>query len=462
MTSCPSCNAQNDPGNRFCDQCGTRLSGAAVPVATPPPPQPAAAQRCPACGADVLPGEAFCESCGASLQAVPPAPAAAAFQPTILATPVPAPPAPADAALQPTLPATPAPTPREGLCWSCGAAVLPGERFCENCGADLLAAPVAPPPPPPAVEAAPPSPPPAVEAAPPSPPPAVEAAPPPPPPAVEAAPPPPPPAIEAAPPPPPSVDLTARRTELEQEIARQQQIIGQFEQMQATFGAATPAAVIAGLGEARTVLARAEADLAALPPPAPAVDPAVVKGLEDEIARQRQIIAQFEQMQATFGAATPAAVVAGLNDARAALTRAEADRAALGGTSAPVVVAASATPPVAPPPPPTPPAGPRLVVADGGQVLLLPTDKTEMTVGREDPVSNIYPEIDLTPYGGEQGGVSRQHARLIKSGGQWMLSDLNSTNYTRLDGVRLEPNKPQPLHDGAKVQFGRVALTFHT
>jgi predicted amidophosphoribosyltransferase len=430
MTTCPSCNAQNDPGNRFCDQCGTRLSGATAPAAVPPPPpQSAAAQRCPACGANVLPGEAFCESCGANLQSAPSAPV----------TPAATPSAPADTAFQPTLPATPAPTPREGLCWSCGAAVLPGERFCENCGADLLAAPVAPPPP------------------------VVEAAPPPPPPAVEAAPPPPPPAVEAAPPPPPPVDLAARRTELEQEITRQQQIIGQFEQMQTTFGAATPAAVIAGLGEARAGLTRAEADLAALPPPTPTVDPAVVKGLEDEIARQRQIIAQFEQMQATFGAATPAAVVMGLNDARAALARAEADLAALsgGGTSAPVVAVVPAAHPVVPPPP-TPPVGPRLVVADGGQVLLLPTDKAEMTVGREDPVSNIYPEIDLTPYGGEQGGVSRQHARLIKSGGQWMLSDLNSTNYTRLDGVRLEPNKPQPLHDGAKVQFGRVVLTFHT
>ena len=434
MTTCPSCNAQNDPGNRFCDQCGTRLSAASPPAATPPPPQSAATQSCPACGANVLPGEAFCESCGASLQAAPPAPTAAAFQPT--------------------LPATPAPPPSEGLCWSCGAAVLPGERFCENCGADLLAAPAAPPPPP--VEAAPPPPP--VEAAPPPP---VEVAPPPPP--VEAAPPPPPPpAVEAAPPPPPPVDLTARRAELELEIARQQQIIGQFEQMQATFGAATPAAVIAGLSEARAALARTEANLAALPTPTPTVDPAVVKGLEDEIARQRQIIAQFEQMQATFGAATPTAVVTGLNDARATLARAEADLTTLG--VAPVV---AGIPPVTPaatpaaPPPPPPPAGPRLVVVDSGQVLLLPTDKNEVTIGREDPVSNIYPEIDLTPHGGEQGGVSRQHARLIHSGGQWMLYDLNSTNYTRLDGVRLEPNKPQPLHDGAKVQFGRVALTFH-
>jgi hypothetical protein len=246
--------------------------------------------------------------------------------------------------------------------------------------------------------------------------------------------------------------------------------------MQATFGAATPAAVTTGLAEARATLARAEADLAALQPPAPALDPAVVKGFEDEIARQQQIIAQFEQMQATFGAATPAAVTAGLAEARDALTRAEAGLAALGGpavSAPPVAPVAAPVAPVAPEPAPVPapipaapvpapaPAGPRLVVADGGVVLPLDGAKAESIVGREDPVSNIFPEIDLTPFGGEMGGVSRQHAKLSNAGGQWSITDLNSTNYTRLEGTRLEPNVATPLHDGAKVQFGRVVLTFH-
>jgi pSer/pThr/pTyr-binding forkhead associated (FHA) protein len=101
-------------------------------------------------------------------------------------------------------------------------------------------------------------------------------------------------------------------------------------------------------------------------------------------------------------------------------------------------------------------------VADGGQELPLPLDKAEIIVGREDPVSNIFPEVDLTPFGGEMGGVSRQHAKLTHSGGQWMLTDLNSTNYTRLDGARLEPNVATPISDGARLQFGRVVVTFHT
>ena len=86
--------------------------------------------------------------------------------------------------------------------------------------------------------------------------------------------------------------------------------------------------------------------------------------------------------------------------------------------------------------------------------------KAEIIIGREDPISGIHPEIDMTPYGGETGGVSRQHARLNVSGGQWTLTDLNSTNHTKIDGNRLEPNVPTPVQDGARLQFGRVALVF--
>ncbi|PDW03805.1 double zinc ribbon domain-containing protein [Candidatus Viridilinea mediisalina] len=550
MIACPTCGAQNDPGNRFCDQCGTRLQ------AQNPPPSPvapadmptAAAPLCPACGATVLPGEAFCDNCGADLSS--------ALAPMPVASPpaVPTPTAPIASAAN-------------GTCWSCGAAVLPGERFCDNCGADLEAAPaaapaspapvdehdaatiIAPPaaapapepepaPPAPVPEPAPPAPapvdehdaatiiaPPAAAPAPapepPAPAPAPEPAPPAPAPVDEhdaatiiappaaapvpepvpepetpapepVAPPPPPvampepeppapaPVAEAAPapdpvapPPPAPADAGPERSELEAEIARQEQIITQFEQMQATFGAATPPAVLSGLDEARQALAKAQSALAALPS-TPAVDPAVIKALEEEVARQRQIITQFEQMQATFGAATPPAVLSGLDDAREALARAEGELNTLGVSVAPAPAAAPPATPAppaapapaaaapAPPPPAAPPAaGPRLIVVDGGHVINLPTNKSEIIVGREDPVSNIYPEVDLTSYGGEAGGVSRQHARILHNEGTWMLCDLNSTNYSRIDGVRLEPNQPKPLHDGARVQFGRVALTFH-
>ncbi|NTU84445.1 MAG: zinc-ribbon domain-containing protein, partial [Chloroflexales bacterium] len=137
MTTCPTCGAQNDPGNRFCDQCGTRLGGDSPSAAPATPATPAAASSdqptvaapvCPSCGATVLPGEAFCDSCGADLLTLMQgqgAPAAAV-----------APPASAAPSEAPTIVVTPAPA-AEGMCKACGAPLLPGERFCDNCGADV-------------------------------------------------------------------------------------------------------------------------------------------------------------------------------------------------------------------------------------------------------------------------------------------------------------------------------------
>src|SRR5262249_31927172 len=71
----------------------------------------------------------------------------------------------------------------------------------------------------------------------------------------------------------------------------------------------------------------------------------------------------------------------------------------------------------------------RLVVEADNQEFDL-SGKDNVTLGREDAVSNIYPDVDLTPHGGEEGGVSRLHARIFVENGQYMLEDENSTNFT--------------------------------
>ena len=47
---CPRCQAENDTGARFCEDCGARLETA-----------------CPSCGTPVTAGKKFCRSCGAAL-----------------------------------------------------------------------------------------------------------------------------------------------------------------------------------------------------------------------------------------------------------------------------------------------------------------------------------------------------------------------------------------------------------
>ena len=101
----------------------------------------------------------------------------------------------------------------------------------------------------------------------------------------------------------------------------------------------------------------------------------------------------------------------------------------------------------------------RLVVISSGAELPLPQQE-EITVGREDPSSGIFPDIDLTPYGGEDGGVSRRHARLLHVSGDYFVEDLQSTNYTKVDGQRLPARVREKLEDGARLDFGRVAVIF--
>lgn len=105
--------------------------------------------------------------------------------------------------------------------------------------------------------------------------------------------------------------------------------------------------------------------------------------------------------------------------------------------------------------------GPRLVVSASGAEIPLP-DKEEIIVGREDPVSGIYPDVDMTPHGGEEGGVSRQHARLIKEDDKYYVEDLDSTNFTFVNKQKLAPKTRQVIDEGDEIRFGRVAVELKT
>ena len=103
----------------------------------------------------------------------------------------------------------------------------------------------------------------------------------------------------------------------------------------------------------------------------------------------------------------------------------------------------------------------RLIVEADNQEFDL-SGKDNVMVGREDAVSNIFPDVDLTPHGGEEGGVSRLHARIFVENGQYMLEDENSTNFTFLNRQRLTSKTPTPLHDNDEIKLGRVLLRFKT
>ena len=105
------------------------------------------------------------------------------------------------------------------------------------------------------------------------------------------------------------------------------------------------------------------------------------------------------------------------------------------------------------------PSRPRLIVASTGIEISLPPGSSTL-VGREDPVGGVFPDVDMTPHGGEEGGVSRRHFRITLAGGQYAIEDLNSTNFTLLNRQRLQAGVSTTLADGDEIRAGRVRLIF--
>ncbi|MFC1961418.1 response regulator [Chloroflexota bacterium] len=79
-------------------------------------------------------------------------------------------------------------------------------------------------------------------------------------------------------------------------------------------------------------------------------------------------------------------------------------------------------------------------------------------IGRSDVSSNAYPDIDLTPYGGRDKGVSRQHAALLAGADRLLLVDLGSTNGTFVNEQRLAAQKPYRLRHGDAVRLGEINI----
>jgi hypothetical protein len=54
--------------------------------------------------------------------------------------------------------------------------------------------------------------------------------------------------------------------------------------------------------------------------------------------------------------------------------------------------------------------------------------------------------------------VSRQHARLVATEGQFLLQDLHSTSGTYVDGKQVDPSAASPIMDGSVVSVGNTGL----
>ncbi len=98
----------------------------------------------------------------------------------------------------------------------------------------------------------------------------------------------------------------------------------------------------------------------------------------------------------------------------------------------------------------------------GAEPLLLKT-KQEIIFGRRDPATGAMPDVDLTPFAGYRMGVSRRHAAIRQSEEESKLElwDLGSSNGTYVNGMRLQPHRPQRLRDGDEVRFGQMTMKLY-
>jgi pSer/pThr/pTyr-binding forkhead associated (FHA) protein len=87
------------------------------------------------------------------------------------------------------------------------------------------------------------------------------------------------------------------------------------------------------------------------------------------------------------------------------------------------------------------------------------TENLSIVLGRSDANVRFNPDVDLTPYGAAERGVSRAHARMHIANGQLFITDLGSTNGTFVAGKKLTPNEPNVIRPGDELLLGRLAIS---
>ncbi len=90
--------------------------------------------------------------------------------------------------------------------------------------------------------------------------------------------------------------------------------------------------------------------------------------------------------------------------------------------------------------------------------LMPPPGQDDLIIGRAGEASPV--DVDLTAYGATETGISRRHARLARRQGKWLLNDLDSTNGTFVNNIKLFPGMMMRLKNGDELRFGLLECIF--
>ena len=105
----------------------------------------------------------------------------------------------------------------------------------------------------------------------------------------------------------------------------------------------------------------------------------------------------------------------------------------------------------------TSPLSLKLTIPDSGRDVEVPLTK-EVTIGRLDPTSASFPDVDLTRDDALDKGISRRHAKITRRGREVFIEDLGSMNGTFVNRKKLTPYLPEALRNGDQLQLGKLML----
>jgi serine/threonine-protein kinase len=99
------------------------------------------------------------------------------------------------------------------------------------------------------------------------------------------------------------------------------------------------------------------------------------------------------------------------------------------------------------------------VLSKNSPPTLLYLQKEEALLGRTDPDTGIFPDVDLSRF--DTGRyVSRRHATIRRDGTQFYLTPHQTLNPTRVDGFVVAAGTTVPLKDGARLEFADLVSNF--
>lgn len=98
-----------------------------------------------------------------------------------------------------------------------------------------------------------------------------------------------------------------------------------------------------------------------------------------------------------------------------------------------------------------------LHIIDSGQVIHL-AERTEFTLGRTIEGQPILPDVDLSPFDAFTLGVSRLHAALRIVNHEVVVTDLGSSNGTRVNGQKIVPHVDYPINHGDIIALGKLKI----